>query len=78
MYGTVQASTDRSAYRKDMNHWLVFENIHDLTFQGGGIINGNGKTWWKNSCKVNKKLVILPLIITHASLIFFSFRVNYL
>jgi hypothetical protein len=24
---------------------------------GGGTINGNGKIWWKNSCKVNESLV---------------------
>ena len=60
IYGTVQASTDRSAYSNDMTHWLIFENVQNLAVQGGGTINGNGKTWWENSCKVNYDLVIMP------------------
>ncbi|KAJ9695794.1 hypothetical protein PVL29_010992 [Vitis rotundifolia] len=56
IYGTVQASTDRSAYSNDMAHWLIFENVQNLAVQGGGTINGNGKTWWENSCKVNYDL----------------------
>ncbi|KAL6337367.1 hypothetical protein AAG906_036681 [Vitis piasezkii] len=53
IYGTVQASADRSAYSNDLTRWLVFENVQNLAVQGGGTINGNGKTWWENSCKVN-------------------------
>ena len=62
IHGTVRASGDRSAYRNDMTRWLVFENVHNLAVEGGGTINGNGKIWWENSCKVNDSLVIMPLL----------------
>ena len=71
IYGTVQASADRSAYSNDMTRWLVFENVQNLAVQGGGTINGNGKTWWENSCKVNDDLVIMPLITLSLSLSLF-------
>ena len=61
IYGTLQASADRSAYSKDLTRWLVFENVQNLAVEGGGTINGNGKIWWENSCKVNDDLVIMPL-----------------
>ncbi|PIA34536.1 hypothetical protein AQUCO_03700071v1 [Aquilegia coerulea] len=57
IYGTIKASTDRSAYNKEYaRHWLVFQNVQNLKVEGGGTINGNGKIWWKNSCKINKAL----------------------
>ena len=61
IYGTLQASADRSAYSKDLTRWLVFENVQNLAVEGGGTIIGNGKIWWENSCKVNDDLVIMPL-----------------
>ncbi|KAL9832709.1 Polygalacturonase ADPG1 [Arabidopsis thaliana] len=53
--GTLSASTKRSDY-KDKNHWLILEDVNNLSIDGGstGIINGNGKTWWQNSCKIDK------------------------
>ncbi|XP_037497014.1 polygalacturonase [Jatropha curcas] len=56
LYGTIEAWEDRSAYEKDDRHWLVFDEVEDLVVEGGGIIDGNGNIWWKNSCKVNKDL----------------------
>uniref|UniRef100_A0A2N9IYY6 endo-polygalacturonase n=1 Tax=Fagus sylvatica TaxID=28930 RepID=A0A2N9IYY6_FAGSY len=52
--GTIEASNDRSDYSQDGRHWLIFENVQNLLFEGGGTINGNGKIWWQNSCKINK------------------------
>lgn len=52
--GTIIASNDRSSYSKDLRHWLVFDTVEDLVVAGGGVINGNGKIWWQNSCKTNK------------------------
>ncbi|CAH8268942.1 unnamed protein product [Arabidopsis lyrata] len=53
--GTLSASTKRSDY-KDKNHWLILEDVNNLSIDGGstGIINGNGKIWWQNSCKIDK------------------------
>ncbi|KAL1225282.1 Polygalacturonase ADPG1 [Cardamine amara subsp. amara] len=53
--GTLSASTKRSDY-KDKNHWLLLEDVNNLSVDGGstGIINGNGKIWWQNSCKIDK------------------------
>ncbi|RVW46924.1 Polygalacturonase [Vitis vinifera] len=41
IYGTVQASADRSAYSNDMTRWLVFENVQNLAVQG----------WWNHQWK---------------------------
>ncbi|CAA7060599.1 unnamed protein product [Microthlaspi erraticum] len=53
--GTLSASTKRSDY-KDKNHWLVLEDVNNLIVDGGstGIIDGNGKIWWQNSCKIDR------------------------
>ncbi|GLT96043.1 hypothetical protein SLE2022_136920 [Rubroshorea leprosula] len=55
IYGTLEASNDRSDY-KDGRYWIEFDGVHNLSVQGGGIINGNGKIWWQNSCKIDKTL----------------------
>ncbi|XP_024163077.1 polygalacturonase [Rosa chinensis] len=51
IYGTIEASGDRSVYSKDLNHWIMFDNVRNLLVQGPGTINGNGQIWWQNSCK---------------------------
>ncbi|KAF9664730.1 hypothetical protein SADUNF_Sadunf16G0048500 [Salix dunnii] len=56
VYGTIQASGNQSDYKKDGRYWLVFDRVENLLVDGGGIIDGNGKIWWENSCKVNKSL----------------------
>lgn len=56
IYGTIEASTDQSAYQKDPRQWLKFENLENLAVEGGGYINGNGETWWQKSCKRDPKL----------------------
>ncbi|KAF8010058.1 hypothetical protein BT93_J0892 [Corymbia citriodora subsp. variegata] len=53
IYGTIEAPTDQSAYKKDPSEWLKFENLQNLRVEGGGYINGNGETWWKKSCKTD-------------------------
>ncbi|KAL3533797.1 hypothetical protein ACH5RR_007318 [Cinchona calisaya] len=58
IYGTVEASDDRSDYSKDGSHWILFDSVESLIVEGGGIINGNGNIWWKNSCKINKALAV--------------------
>ncbi|KAF7819021.1 Polygalacturonase [Senna tora] len=57
--GSIEASEDRSEYSEDTQHWVMFESVEKLTVEGGGTINGNGNTWWKNSCKKNPKLVCI-------------------
>uniref|UniRef100_A0A2C9VFT3 endo-polygalacturonase n=2 Tax=Manihot esculenta TaxID=3983 RepID=A0A2C9VFT3_MANES len=56
IYGVIEASDDRSDYKKDDRHWLVFDGVENLLVEGGGTIDGNGKIWWQNSCKVDKDL----------------------
>ncbi|XP_050364772.1 polygalacturonase [Argentina anserina] len=51
IYGTMEASGDRSVYSKDINHWIMFANVKNMIVQGPGTIHGNGQTWWQNSCK---------------------------
>ncbi|CAN4089927.1 unnamed protein product [Withania somnifera] len=56
IYGTLLASENTSDYSKDSRHWLLFSSVQNLVIGGSGIINGNGKIWWQNSCKINKNL----------------------
>ncbi|KAJ4844234.1 hypothetical protein Tsubulata_021409 [Turnera subulata] len=56
IYGTIKASVKISDYENDRRHWLVVEKVKNLEVRGGGIINGNGRIWWVNSCKTNKTL----------------------
>ncbi|KAK8476387.1 hypothetical protein V6N13_103161 [Hibiscus sabdariffa] len=57
IYGNIVASDDRSDYEEDNRHWLVFDRVDNFLVEGGGgKINGNGKIWWQNSCKINKNL----------------------
>ncbi|QCD97441.1 polygalacturonase-like isoform X2 [Vigna unguiculata] len=53
--GILEASDDPSDYEEDSKHWLVFDKIDNLFVYGGGTLDGNGRIWWKNSCKKNKK-----------------------
>ncbi|KAF5473292.1 hypothetical protein F2P56_009914 [Juglans regia] len=54
--GTIEASEDQSDYSQDGRHWLLIERVENLLVEGGGTIDGNGKMWWQNSCKINKTL----------------------
>ncbi|XP_023521323.1 polygalacturonase-like [Cucurbita pepo subsp. pepo] len=54
--GMIKASPRMSDYDDDRRHWLKFEGVDNFVVEGNGIINGNGKKWWQNSCKVNKEL----------------------
>ncbi|KAJ0098937.1 hypothetical protein Patl1_20534 [Pistacia atlantica] len=56
IHGTLEASDDQSDYKKDGRHWLLFDNVQNLLVEGGGTINGNGRIWWQNSCKIDKSL----------------------
>ncbi|GMJ01440.1 QUARTET 2 [Hibiscus trionum] len=54
IFGTIKATANHSDYRR--RQWLYFDNVQNLRVEGGGIINGNGRTWWLNSCKINTTL----------------------
>ncbi|XP_027367339.1 polygalacturonase [Abrus precatorius] len=54
--GTIEASDTPSDFNEDPTHWLMFDSVQKLSVNGGGTINGNGNTWWQNSCKRNKNL----------------------
>ncbi|KAJ0246742.1 Polygalacturonase ADPG1 [Hirschfeldia incana] len=56
IFGTLSASTKRSDYKIDKNHWLILEDVNNLSVDGGsaGTIDGNGKIWWQNSCKIDR------------------------
>ncbi|KAA0048359.1 polygalacturonase-like [Cucumis melo var. makuwa] len=56
--GMIKASTRISDYENDRRHWLKFEGVDNFVVEGNGIINGNGRKWWQNSCKVNKELAV--------------------
>ncbi|EXB37618.1 hypothetical protein L484_021824 [Morus notabilis] len=50
--GTIEASDNRSNYID--KHWLLFENIQNLSVEGGGTLDGKGQVWWDHSCKFHK------------------------
>lgn len=54
--GTIKASNKPSDYSSDPTHWLVFKKLLNFNVQGAGTFNGNGKIWWRKSCKHNKSL----------------------
>ncbi|ONK75247.1 uncharacterized protein A4U43_C03F14890 [Asparagus officinalis] len=55
--GMIKAPPHRSAWDgTNRRHWILFNGVSNLQVTGGGIINGNGQIWWKNSCKINKSL----------------------
>ncbi|KAJ8570478.1 hypothetical protein K7X08_037450 [Anisodus acutangulus] len=66
VFGSLEAYDNISGYSKDRRHWILFNNVENLVVGGGGIINGNGKIWWQNSCKINKSLPckIAPTALT--------------
>ncbi|KAB1669427.1 hypothetical protein ES319_1Z045700v1 [Gossypium barbadense] len=49
-------TVNHSDYERYDGRWLYFDKVQNLRVEGGGIINGNGRTWWENSCKINKAL----------------------
>ncbi|CAL9236533.1 unnamed protein product [Arabidopsis halleri] len=55
MFGTLSASQKRTDY-KDISKWIMFDGVNSLSVDGGGtgVVDGNGETWWQNSCKRNK------------------------
>ncbi|THG06904.1 hypothetical protein TEA_016626 [Camellia sinensis var. sinensis] len=55
--GTIKASVNPSDYEHSPQHWLLFQNLRNFEVKGGGTINGNGKIWWKKSCKIDKSRV---------------------
>ncbi|KAJ0258328.1 hypothetical protein HA466_0071360 [Hirschfeldia incana] len=55
IFGTLSASQKRSDY-KDISKWITFAGVNSLSVDGGatGTVNGNGETWWQNSCRRNE------------------------
>ncbi|XP_009142785.1 polygalacturonase ADPG2 [Brassica rapa] len=55
IFGILSASQKRSDY-KDITKWITFDSVNSLSVDGGatGTVNGNGETWWQNSCKRNE------------------------
>jgi polygalacturonase len=55
--GALVAPPRMSAWSEsDRSHWIMIQDVAGLTVTGGGMINGNGDMWWKNSCKTDKAL----------------------
>ncbi|XP_073038808.1 polygalacturonase-2-like [Primulina eburnea] len=50
--GTIKATSEM--YDTPKRLWIKFEDVAGMNIFGGGIIDGNGEIWWKNSCKIKK------------------------
>lgn len=54
--GTVVAPNNPNKWSGiDASLWLQFDSISGLDVRGGGEINGQGQSWWKQSCRYNSK-----------------------
>ncbi|KAJ6821491.1 polygalacturonase-like [Iris pallida] len=58
--GTLEAPPNVS-YWDNLNRrqWILFYRVHSLAVRGGGMIDGKGQDWWRNSCKKNHSLPCL-------------------
>ncbi|XP_039008668.1 polygalacturonase-like [Hibiscus syriacus] len=56
IYGTIKATEDHSDYEDGGRRWLFFDKVQNLRVEGGGTIDGSGRTWWEKSCKINEAL----------------------
>ncbi|XP_041999796.1 polygalacturonase QRT2-like [Salvia splendens] len=55
--GTIVAPNAPSAWDgKDASQWLAVTNTKGLSVVGFGVIDGQGKAWWDQSCKYHPKL----------------------
>ncbi|XP_019186452.1 PREDICTED: polygalacturonase QRT2-like [Ipomoea nil] len=54
IHGTIKASGNKNDYKSDRQRWLKFSDLKNFMVDGGGVIDGNGQKWWKDSCKVQK------------------------
>ncbi|KAL9687855.1 hypothetical protein QQ045_032263 [Rhodiola kirilowii] len=41
----------------DASRWIAFQNVQGLQVNGHGMVDGQGKNWWTQSCKRQPKLV---------------------
>ncbi|KAL0740011.1 hypothetical protein Bca4012_081524 [Brassica carinata] len=74
IFGTLSASQNRADY-KDLSKWIMFDSVNSLSVDGGatGTVNGNGETWWENSCKRNKaKVCVCEHIVYMQALTFYN------
>ncbi|KAJ8899228.1 hypothetical protein K2173_012404 [Erythroxylum novogranatense] len=53
IYGTIKAPADIGDY-EHRNQWIEFLNLESFRVEGGGTIDGNGKIWWRETCKIKK------------------------
>ncbi|XP_065027535.1 polygalacturonase-like [Musa acuminata AAA Group] len=57
--GTLEASRNQKEWGgRNSRHWILLSNIENVTVRGGGTINGNGKIWWRGSCKVDESMAL--------------------
>nr|GLL20457.1 polygalacturonase QRT2-like [Ipomoea trifida] len=55
--GTIKApSSPESWDGRDASQWLAFRGVNGLKVEGGGIIDGQGKKWWDQSCRYHPDL----------------------
>ncbi|GER31982.1 pectin lyase-like superfamily protein [Striga asiatica] len=50
--GTIQAFSEMYDFPKRL--WIKFGNVANMDVYGGGILDGMGAVWWKNTCKIKK------------------------
>jgi hypothetical protein len=43
----------RNAWGACSKRWLYFLNVHGMTIDGSGVIDGQGEAWWGNVIYTN-------------------------
>lgn len=54
------------------NNWLVFYRLDQMTFNGTGIIEGNGEQWWDLPCKPHR----VTILTIHEFLLYINLMLN--
>ncbi|KAL0427040.1 UNVERIFIED_CONTAM: Polygalacturonase QRT2 [Sesamum latifolium] len=55
--GTIMAPGSPSSWDGgDASQWLGFKNVNGLKVDGFGLIDGQGKAWWDQSCRYHPQL----------------------
>ncbi|KAG8367391.1 hypothetical protein BUALT_Bualt16G0067100 [Buddleja alternifolia] len=57
--GTIMAPESAGEWDgRDASEWLGFKNVNGLHVDGFGLVDGQGKAWWDQSCKYHPQLAL--------------------
>ncbi|XP_071699200.1 probable polygalacturonase At1g80170 [Rutidosis leptorrhynchoides] len=64
IYGTlISPSSPKTWKGLDSSQWIAFKNLTGLNVYGSGLIDGQGMTWWDQSCRYHPNQVFKTLTV---------------